>query len=402
MTSLVKYNLNSREFRQNAHEILARLRKQGPIFKGGLLDGRPSWYVLNYALAETVLRDNERFVLDYRIAFGLPETQVADSAPGLMDMVNNHLLTKEGEDHRRLRALVSKAFTPRRIADLRPRIQAIADELLDQVFDQGEMDLVDSYAFPLPITVIAELLGIPAQDRSRFRQWSDDFVSDDGGRFFRASENFVGYLQGLFEQRRGSPGDDLITALLQAEEAGERLSTPELFSMVVLLIVAGHETTVTLIGNGAVTLLSHPEALAHLKQHPEEMPRAVEEILRFESPVERALPRWVARDTELGGRQLRQGDVVVVVLGSANRDEQQFPAADQLDPARDPNPHLGFGRGPHYCLGAPLARLEGEIALNTLLQRLPNPRLLLPRSELERREVMLFNAFERIPIAWNT
>ncbi len=403
-----KIDLGSQEFYRNSNEIFAELREQDPVIAQTSPYGeRRMWYITRYADIDAVLRDTEHFAMDFRAAFD-PEVIEKMNRPQVMDMVNNHLLTKDGEDHRRLRSLVTQAFTPRRIAALRPRIQQIADGLLDQVTSRGlhEMDLVEEYAFPLPITVIAELLGIPVADRANFRKWSDAFVSGpftgDQDKFMESAMGFVMYLGRIFEERRQNPQDDLISALLAAEEAGDRLDTEELFSMVVLLIIAGHETTVTLIGNATVALLAHPEVRERLIAHPEEMTIAVEEFLRYELPVQRALTRWVKSDVVIGGKQIQRGDMVVPVLGSANRDKAVFAHPTELDIDR-PNlsAHLAFGKGIHYCLGAPLARLEGEIALNTLLRRLPDLRLSIPASELTYRETPLFHAFQKIPVEWD-
>ena len=319
--------------------------------------------------------------------------------------VNTNLLSKDGEDHRRLRRLVTKAFTPRMVAVLAPRIQEIADELLDAVEESGEMDLVESYAFPLPIIVIAELLGIPSADRDRFRLWSNSFVSPpltegDLERFIAHSEEFLTYLRALFDERRRSPADDLVSALVQAEEQGDSLSEDELYSMVVLLIVAGHETTVSLIANAVLALLSHPDELDQLRRDPTLLAAAVEELLRFESPVERALTRWVAEDGELGGRSVKRGELVIAVLGSANRDEARYPNAAQLDLTREDTKHLAFGRGSHFCLGAPLARLEAQIALATLFARLPSLRLAASPDALDYRPIPLFRSLVSLPVAW--
>ena len=271
---------------------------------------------------------------------------------------------------------MTKAFTPRIVEQLRPRIQQIADDLIDLVEERGSMELVDDFAFPLPITVIAELLGIPVEDRERFRAWSSNVVMpaltpEDREIAKRRGDEFIAYLDDLFAQRRAEPTDDLVSALVLAEDGGDTLSENELYSMVVLLIVAGHETTVSLIANAVHTLLTHSEQLAALRADPSLMTSAVEELVRFDSAVERAITRWVAADTELGGQALRRGDLVIAVIGSANRDAEQFLDADTLDLARVDNKHVGFGRGPHYCLGAPLARLETEIALETLLRQAP-------------------------------
>jgi cytochrome P450 len=300
---------------------------------------------------------------------------------------------------------VTKAFTPRMVEQLRPRIQEIADELLDAVEPRGEMDLVEEYAFPLPITVIAELLGIPVFDRDRFRRWSNAIVTPALGagalaEFGALMSDFVAYLRALFERRRTEPADDLISALLQVRDGGDALSEHELFSMVVLLIVAGHETTVNLIANAVLALLQHPQELSELRRDPARAPAAIEECLRYDGPVERTLNRWAATDVELGGQTIRRGDLVIAILGSADRDPERFPEPDTFDVDRADKQHVAFGRGSHYCLGAPLARLEGEIALTTLLRRLPGLRLAVSPDVLRRRAVPLFRSLAALPVAW--
>ena len=264
-----KYDLYSDEFRASTHETYAAMRESDPVFSQPGLDGTtPIWFVTRHDDVLALLMDDERFVLDPALVLTPDELEERRGPiPAELDArVNTNLLSKDGEDHRRLRRLVTKAFTPRMVAGLAPRIQEIADELLDAVEESGEMDLVESYAFPLPIIVIAELLGIPSADRDRFRLWSNSFVSPpltegDLERFIAHSEEFLTYLRALFDERRRSPADDLVSALVQAEEQGDSLSEDELYSMVVLLIVAGHETTVSLIANAVLALLSHPDEL---------------------------------------------------------------------------------------------------------------------------------------------
>ena len=250
-----------------------------------------------------MLLDDERFVLDPALALTPEELEAQPSPipPELNELINRHVLTTDGDDHRRLRRLVAKAFTPKMVEQLRPRIQVIADGLIDDIEEKGEADLVDSYAFPLPIIVIAELLGIPAVDRDRFRVWSNTFVSPSLGEdaldvFLEHTQQFLTYLTQLFERRRADPADDLVSALLQAEEQGDSLKENELFSMMILLIIAGHETTVSLIANAVLALLTHPEELERLRRDPALVPAAVEELLRYESPVERTITRWAATD----------------------------------------------------------------------------------------------------------
>jgi cytochrome P450 len=267
------------------------------------------------------------------------------------------------------------------------------------------MDLVEAFAFSLPITVIGELLGIPIADRNKFRRWSDAFVTPDlseGGeeRFVQSMGEFIAYFQKLFAARRNDPRQDLITGLLRAEEAGDRLSEQELFSMVILLIVAGHETTTSLIGNGMLALLQHPEQLERLKNDPSGISAAVEELVRYDGPAERAITRFVAVDTELGGQWLRRGDFVIAIIGAADRDPQQFSEASKLIIERAPNRHLGFGKGAHYCLGAPLARLEAEIAFTTLLRRLPDLRLAVSSENLVWRLPPVIRGLQSLLVQW--
>ncbi|HZS25571.1 MAG TPA: cytochrome P450 [Gaiellaceae bacterium] len=402
-----KYDLYSHDFRTRTYETFAEMREHDPVLLQGGLDETPIWFVSRYDDAVTVLMDDETFVRD--VALAVDEQDLAAFRAGLpesLDFVENHMLNKDGDDHRRLRRLVSKAFTPRMIGSLRPRVQEIADELLDAVEDRGEMELVDDFAFPLPITVIAELLGIPAADRDRFREWSSSIVTpafepEDVARFTALLDAFVAYLRDMFAERRANPRDDLTSALLQVEESGDTLSEQELYSMVVLLIVAGHETTVSLLGNAVLALLTHPAELERLAADPGLVPEAVEELIRYDGPVERALTRWAATDTTLGGKTMKRGEPVVVVLGAANRDRERFPAADTLDVTRPPEGrHLGFGRGSHFCLGAPLARLEAEVALTTLLRRLPGLRLVTPLEDLYWRPVPLFRSLAELRVAW--
>jgi cytochrome P450 len=403
-----KYDLYSDDFRATTYETFAAIREEDPILCQPGLDGEtPIWFLTRYDDVVAMLLDDERFVLDRSNALTPEEIEALPSPipPELEELINRHVLTTDGDDHRRLRRLVSQAFTPRMVERLRPRIQEIADELVDEMVPRGEADLVDSFAFPLPIIVIAELLGIPAEDRDRFRVWSNTFVSpslgeDALGVFLEHTREFLTYLTELFERRRADPADDLVSALLQAEEQGDSLAENELFSMMILLIVAGHETTVSLIANSVLALLTHPEELEVLRNDPARIPAAVEELLRYDSPVERTITRWAATDVELGGHAIGRGDFVIGILGSANRDPARFADADTLDLDRADVRHVGFGRGRHFCLGAPLARLEAEIALTTLLRRLPGLRLAVPPESLRYRPVPLFRSLAELPVAW--
>ena len=405
-----RYDLYSHDFRVSTHETYARMREESPVHLQPGLDGAtPIWFVTRYDDVVAMLTDNECFVLDPALALTqdeLADGRAAGTLPDLDPRVNTSLLNLDGADHRRLRRLVTKAFTPRIVEALRPRIQEVADELVDRVEPDGRMELVDDFAFPLPITVTAELLGIPVEDQDRFRTWSATFVTpaltpELQEEAARHGEAFIAYLDDLFARRRAEPAEDLVSALVRAEDEGDHLSQNELYSMVVLLIVAGHETTVSLITNAVLALLTHPDELAALREDPAGMRDAVEELLRFDSPVERTITRWVATDVELGGRQLARGDLAIAVVGSANRDGAHFADADTLDLARADNRHVGFGRGPHYCLGAPLARLEAEIALTTLLERLPGLRLAIAEEDLYWRPIPLFRSLASLPLEWD-
>jgi cytochrome P450 len=313
------------------------------------------------------------------------------------------MLFSDPPDHTRLRALVSQAFTPRRVAAMAGRIRETADALLDPLAAGETDDLIAGYALPLPVIVISDMLGIPAADRDDVADWSQAIISP-GSRGLtysvrkRKVRAFIDYLSRLFARRRVDPQDDLITALVGAEAGGERLSEAELFSMVALLLVTGHETTVNLIGNGALALLSRPEQVECLRADESPWPAVVEELLRFDGPVETSASRWVRRDTEFQGHTMRGGDLMRAVITSANRDPAHFVRPDELDPARADNRHLAFGLGTHYCLGAPLARLEGAIALAALLRRLPAARLAAPPEELPWRSGVLFRGLKRLRI----
>jgi cytochrome P450 len=402
-----KYDLYSERYRAESYETFTRMREDDPVFCQVGFDGKTMlWFVTRYEDALAVLLDDERFVRDPALA--LEPDQLATLVGGMPEgvaFIESHMLTKDGDDHRRLRKLVSKAFTPRMVEQLRPHIQEIADELIDAVQDKGRMNLVEDFAFPLPITVIAELLGIPVEDRDRFRFWSNAimtpaFEPQDVAWFEVMVREFIAYLRELFERRRSTPGPDLISALLQVDEGGDTLSEEELYSMVVLLIIAGHETTVSLISNAVLALLQNHDQREALERDPRLMTQAVEELLRYDSPVERSLNRWATIDIELGGQTIRKGEPLIVLLNSANRDPKRFDDPDRLDLERADVKHLAFGRGRHYCLGAPLARVEAEIALTTLLRRLPGLRLDMALEELRWRPVPLFRSLAALSVAW--
>ena len=390
-------------FKADPYPTYARLRSSAPVYRAALPDGRGVWLITRYEDVLAVLKDH-RFVKDWRGALTPEQLAQVPPIPEVMKPLSQNMLDTDPPDHERLRALVSKAFTPRLIERLRPRVQAISDGLLDAVQDRGEMDLIDDYAFPLPITVIAELLGVPAEDRNNFREWSDAAVSGNASQEYMEEiliphmQAFTDYLRALFEEKRANPGDDLVSALVRAEEAGDRLSEDELLGMVFLLLVAGHETTVNLIGNGVLALLQHPDQLRKLKEDPSLIKPAIEELLRYDGPVETSTERFAREDVEIGGQVIPRGEMVLVVLAAADHDPQRFSDPDELDITRTDNRHLAFGKGIHHCLGAPLARMEGQIAISTLLRRMPNLRLKGSPESLSWRPGMILRGLRGLPV----
>jgi cytochrome P450 PksS len=317
--------------------------------------------------------------------------------------LDKHMLNADPPAHTRLRSLVAQAFTARRVEDLRPRITAITQRLLDALPAQGSVDLLDVFAFPLPVTVIAELLGVPAEDQDRFRVWTFTLLNPSGSDLEpirRTAVEFQQYLQGILARRRAEPRDDLISALLAAEEQGDRLSPVELASMVFLLMVAGHETTVNVIANGVWALLRHPEQLERLRANPGLIEPAIEEILRYCGPVRHSTSRFALQDTEFRGQIIPAGEMIMAAVLSANHDPEQFEAPERFDLTRTPNRHIAFGSGSHFCIGASLARLEAAIALPLLLERLPRLRFAQEPSALRWRGGLLIHGLEQLPVAF--
>ena len=325
--------------------------------------------------------------------------------PPIFRPLSRNMLDVDPPDHGRLRALVQKAFTPTLVDELGGRIEEIAESLLESRRSRASMDLIRDYALPIPTIIIAEMLGVPSADRAGFHRWSRKIVTatPSGWGMLRAipsALSFLRYIRRLIRRRRADRGGDLVSGLVSAEEAGDRLSEDELVAMIFLLLIAGHETTVNLIGNGTLALLEHPSEMERLRAEPELGRGAVEEMLRFEGPLETATERYAREDVEIAGVTIPRGSLVHAVLASANRDESQFPDAGSLDLSRDPNRHLAFGLGIHYCLGAPLARLEGRIAFDVLLRRCPDLRRADPRTTLEWKPGLVLRGLKRLPVAW--
>lgn len=399
--ALPRPDLASPSFKANPYPFYARLRAEAPAYRFTLrtLGKRDGWLVTRYTDVLSVLKD-PRLSKDAGTGSG---TAREPWVPGFLKPLQRNMLDLDPPDHTRLRGLVHKAFTPRLVEQLRGRIQALCDQLLDEALRQGRIDLVRGYALPVPATIIAELLGVPPEDRHKFHAWSSHIVTASSPRDMLVALPyalvFLRYLRRLVARRRGASRDDLISAMVQVEEVGDRLTTDELLAMVFLLLVAGHETTVNLIASGTLALLEHPDQQRRLREDPSLTQTAIEELLRFVSPVEVATERYAREDMEIAGTRVRRGELVLGVLGSANRDEQQFVNPDVLDLAREPNPHLAFGQGPHYCLGSPLARLEGQIAVATLLRRCPNLRLDVPSASLRWRRGFFLRGLAELPVA---
>lgn len=403
MSQIVLPNLASPQFKANPYPFYARLRAEAPVYRARLPNRQPAWLITRYDDVLAVLKD-ERFVKDRHNLAAPGQPANMPWVPGLLKPLARTMLDLDGADHTRLRTLVHKAFTPRRIEQMRAQLQARCDNLLDRAQPKRSVELVREYALALPLGVIADLLGIPAGDRDKFGRWSRRMVAastvGDMLRIIPTLWLFIRYLRALIEQRRADPRDDMITDLVRAEEAGDMLSQDELLAMIVILLIAGHETTVNLIATGTLALLQHPDQLALLRQNPALLKPAIEELLRFSSPVELATERYAREDVTIAGVTIPRGELVLAVLGSANRDERQFADPDRLDIARDPNRHLAFGHGIHFCLGAPLARMEGQIAISTLLARMPSLRLQDAPERLHWRKQVFLRGLERLPLAW--
>jgi len=373
------------------YSVHARLRAEHPVAQVIMPGGTPAWLVTGYTQARAALTD-PRLVK-------LPKgwRPPPDSLLASLDL---HMLNLDPPDHERLRKLVNKAFTARRVEELRPRIAAITAGLLDDMSTRHEVDLLASFAFPLPITVICELLGVPVADRDQFRAWSATIVTDTVAPevFQDHATAMTGYFRRLMAARRREPADDLLSALISARDEGDRLSENELLSMAFLLLVAGHETTVNLIASGTLALLLNPGELARLRADPSLLGGAVEELLRYVNPVNNATFRFAGEPVEIGGVAIGPGEVVLVSLSGANRDPSRYADPDRLDLGRDSGGHVAFGHGIHYCLGAPLARLEAEIAFGALLDRFGEITLAVPPDELRWRPSTLIHGLETLPV----
>ncbi|MGB1250410.1 MAG: cytochrome P450 family protein [Candidatus Promineifilaceae bacterium] len=397
--------MNSAEFNQYSHEHFAWLRENKPVYQGKLTRISKTYLITRYADVNALLLDSERLVKNPNSAKTESGKSTGMWLPKAFRPLMHNMLNSDGPDHRRLRNLVHKAFTPRMIAKLRPRIEAIANELLHEATCGSPIDLIEAFALPLPITVIAEMVGIPPADRAQFRAWTERIIVNPTplnlARATFAIRSFMRYMLALADQRRAEPQDDLLTALVQAEDEGDKLTQDELVGTIFLLLVAGHETTVNLISNGTRALLENPDQFELLKSQPDLIDSAIEEMLRYDGPLQTTEQAFAKRAFELHGVTIPQGALVMPSILSANRDEAAFAHADQFDIQRSPNKHLAFGKGLHYCLGAPLARLEAKIAFCALMQHAPNLQLAVPSAELRYKQALIIHRLEALPVVLN-
>ena len=375
----VSYDPTSDRIRNNPYDTYDRMRDKDPVHRMRLIN---AWVLTRYEDVDMVLRDHRRFLKDDEI------------------IEYRSMLNSNPPDHTRLRAIVSKAFTPRSVAELYPRIERMVSGLLDDLEGEERIDLIEKFAFPIPITVIAEMLGVPSEDMDIFEAWSNDIslviepyqTEEQEARVTRASEELFEYFEGIMEQRRREPQDDMITALMNAEEEGDKLTHDELLGTLLLLLVAGNETTRNLIGNGTLALLRHPDQLQRLRDNPDLLDSAVNELLRYDSPVQLD-GRIAQEDLEIAGTQIQAGERVISAIGAANRDPAAFTNPNAVDIGRREKSHISFGRGIHHCLGAPLAIMEGRIAFAALLDRYSSISLV---SEPEFREQIVLRGVEEL------
>ncbi|MBV1938858.1 cytochrome P450 [Streptomyces sp. BV286] len=387
------------DFTRDPYPVYAELRAAGPVHRVLDPDGEEVWLVVGHDACRAAFTD-PRLSRDWRKSGNMAQiVNTEQDQPALA-----HMLMSDPPDHTRLRRLVAKEFTPRRIEALAPRVQQIADESLDAMLaaEDRRADLVASFAFPLPMTVICELLGVPALDRAAFRGWSNEMVARTSPEAeARAYQEMPAYLAELIAAKRARPAEDLLSAMIHTvDDGGDRLSPSELIGMSVLLLIAGHETTVNLIGNGVRALFAHPDQLAALRADAGLLDGAIEEMLRYDGPVEACTDRLALADVEMGGVTIPAGSTVLIAMADADRDPERFRNPDRFDIRRDARGHIAFGHGLHYCLGAPLARLEGRIAIRTLLERCPDLAPDADEAELTWMPGLLIRGVRELPVRW--
>ncbi|MED1016570.1 cytochrome P450 [Bacillus atrophaeus] len=390
----IPVSISSSEFFENPYPFYDKLRSIHPIYKGNFLK-YPGWYVTGYAEAAAILKDTR-----FKNRIPLPENSQKYSE--LKNMQHHMMLFKNPPDHKRIRMLVNRAFTPRFAESYRPYINETVNVLLNEVQYKRTMDVVSDFAFPLASLIIAKMLGVPAGESYQFREWAASLIQTID--FTRSRKELtkgndkaiklIAYFKDLIQQKKHNPQNDLISMLMK-EQQDDRLSDEELLATCILLVIAGHETTVNLISNSILSLLNHPEKLMELKEKPSLIESAVEEFLRYESPTQMTA-RVASEDIEMNGMMIKKEEHVYILLGAANRDPKKFAHPHVLDITRNPNPHLAFGQGIHFCLGSSLARLEAQIAICTLLQRIPNLQLSTPN--VQYRKLIGFRSLTELPV----
>lgn len=401
-TTIEDIRIASRKHKSNPHPVYARLRSESPVCPVRLPDRRTIHLVTRYDDVVTVLKD-ERFVKNPRNVVSANRRPREMWIPRFARPFTRHMLNMDDPGHARLRGLVNKAFSPQLIEGMRSRIESLTASLLHDLRGQTRIDLIRDYALPLPTTIIAEMLGVPAEDRLRFNHWTNAIMQVGTTRWGMLMAlpqvwTFLRYIRAFVRQRQQDPRDDLVSELVRAEVDSDRLNEDEVVGMIFLLLVAGHETTVNLIGNGMLALLEFPDQLQRLREDPSLTASAVEELLRYGSPVEMATERYTKEDVAIADTVILGGSLVGAVIASANRDERQFEQPDTLDITRDPNRHVAFGLGAHYCTGAPLARLEGQIAINALLDAFPQLQLNVPVDRVRWRPGLVTRGIISLPL----
>jgi len=403
--TVTQVDVTNAKFKANPFPFYAQLRAEAPVFPVtvSMPTRQRAWLVTRYSDVLDVLKD-ARFAKNPRSAMSPEQLKKRPWVPSMFKSLEQNMLDLDSPDHTRLRALVHKAFTQRLIEQMRDQIQVLTNELLDAAQPKGGMDLIADFALPLPLTIIGRILGVPAEDNHKFHRWTKTLLSAETNKYYfvviPSLIRFMGYLKKLIKNRRAYPKDDLVTALVQAKDGSDQLSGDEVLAMIFLLLVAGHETTVNLIGSGSLALLEHPDQLEKLRSEPAVIKPAIEELLRFVCPVEMATERYAREDITIAGTTIPRGELVLAVIGSANRDANYFDNPDSLDVTRENNKHLAFGQGVHYCLGAPLARLEGQVAISTLVQRMPNLLLSIAPDRLRWRGGIILRGLEALPVSF--